>query len=351
MKKYLIQTGPGIGDMIQFFSMARAIKEQEPDARVDFLMRGTKKLYELDLQLLECQHYADHIYWYASNTPLHNIKLIIQLYRVGYDYGFVRVETVTGSKSLWVYRIMRLVNCKTIVGTGYQSVDILVTEPKVCHYLESNALLLQAVGIKPRLNAISLDTQKLDQQWMKSFAVIPKIRMIGLSTGTNPMEWKEKGKITIYDVKSWPYDRWLKLAVRLGNRGFMVILIGGIKERNEMKTQNINIPNNNFILNTIGYTSIKQSLAIISQCSLMVGAEGGMMHSASALGIPTLTIIGGSDKLRWNPGGADNPTIDLNIPCAPCFATRRAAFCKKHRCLEDITVDMVEEKICKLMLL
>ena len=43
--KYIIHTGPGIGDIIQFLSMARAIKENDPDARVDLLMRGSDKVF------------------------------------------------------------------------------------------------------------------------------------------------------------------------------------------------------------------------------------------------------------------------------------------------------------------
>ena len=53
--KYIIHTGPGIGDIIQFLSMARAIKENDPDARVDLLMRGSDKVLRLNNQILECQ--------------------------------------------------------------------------------------------------------------------------------------------------------------------------------------------------------------------------------------------------------------------------------------------------------
>ena len=56
--KYIIHTGPGIGDIIQFLSMARAIKENDPDARVDLLMRGSDKVLRLNNQILECQKYA-----------------------------------------------------------------------------------------------------------------------------------------------------------------------------------------------------------------------------------------------------------------------------------------------------
>ena len=74
--------------------------------------------------------------------------------------------------------------------------------------------------------------------------------------------------------------------------------------------------------------------------------EGGMMHCAAGMGIKTLTIMGGSDYLQWRP--ANGEIINLNYECAPCYATRRAIECGYHKCLENISVSMVLEKILSL---
>lgn len=347
MHKYIIHTGPGIGDMMQFFSMARAIKEQEPDARVDFLMRGSKSFYTIDSELFECQDYADNLYWYASNAIMHNIRLIFQLIFNRYDYGFVRIGKITGSTSLWPYYIMRYSGCKIIVGYGTDKLDVIIPIPERIHYLKRNAMMLNAVGIKPRLNADSINITKLDNAFVKSLPIHKKKKIIALSVGTNSMKWSEKGKVTIYDVKSWDYGCWAELAEKLVTSGFFVIFLGGPKEQEEIKMKGLVLPSSSNIINLIGKTTIKQSLAVLSLCNLVVGAEGGMMHSASALGKKTLTIIGGSDYKCWNPGGEDSPIVRVECDNYPCFGTRKAAICQKHSCLDYITTDMVFNEIVK----
>lgn len=349
MHKYIIHTGPGIGDMMQFFSMARAIKKQNPDARVDFLMRGCKSFYKIDSELFECQDYADNLYWYASNAIIHNIKLIFQLVFNCYDYGFVRIGKITGSTSLWPYYIMRYSGCKTIVGYGTNKLDIVIPIPERTHYLKRNAMMLNAIGIKPYLNAKSLNVTKLDNTFVNSLPINKKKKIIALSVGTNSMIWKENGKVIVYDVKSWEYIRWIELAEKLVKAGFFVIIMGGPKEREEIKNKNVVLPSSSNIINLIGETTIKQSLAVLSRCHLVVGAEGGMMHSASALGIQTLTIIGGSDYKCWNPGGEDSPIVRIECDNYPCFGTRKAIECKKHFCLSKITVNNVFSHISRLI--
>lgn len=350
MHKYIIHTGPGIGDMMQFFSMARAIKEQEPEARVDFLMRGNKSFYAIDSELLECQDYADNIYWYASNAIIHNIKLIFQFIFNRYDYGFVRIGKITGSTSLWPYYIMRYSGCKKIVGYGTDKLDVVIPIPERIHYLKRNAMMLNAIGIKPRLNAESLNVMKLDNAFANSLPIHENKKIIVLSVGTNPMKWSEKGKVVTYDVKSWSYECWAELAEKLVTAGFFVIFLGGPKERREIELKKIVLPSSPYIINLIGKTTIKQSLAVLCRCNLVVGAEGGMMHSASALGKKTLTIIGGSDYKCWNPGGEDSPIVRVECDCYPCFGTRKAIECNKHFCLSRITVNDVFSYIFRLMI-
>lgn len=345
----LIHTGPGIGDIIQFLSMARAIKEQFPDAVVDFIMRGSPRISELNQQLLDCQSYADHLYWYAAKEIRHNLKLIAHLQEKQYDFGIVRVGNSGKGRSLWIYRIMRWSHCKMIVGYGTSKVDIQVDVPEHAHYLERNARLLAAIGVKARDNALVIEKNKLDFDWLKSLPMDEKAKVIGLSLGTNPMSWTENGKSIVYDVKSWPLERWAELAAALIEEGYFVVLIGGEKERREIKEQNIAFPANAQILDLVGKTTIKQSLTIIARCDLMVGAEGGMMHCASAVGTKTLTIFGGSDYRMWNPGGTDSPAIYSDLDCYPCFCTSRGAHCKDKKCLYGISTSSIMDRVLEIM--
>lgn len=345
MKKYLIHVGPGIGDIMQALPMARDIKTQEPDSRVDFIMRGTPNAYRIDSQILKCQRFADNLYWYSLNTILHDIYLLFQLLSVHrYDIGIVRVGSVTGSRSLWLYRIMRVIGCRKIIGSGYDKVDVFV-DAKDLHYLEFHGELLKAAGITPNLNSITLNLNSFKCSIFDKLSLHSEKPIIGLSVGTNPCKWVEDGTTFYYDVKSWQLSNWMELAEKIAKKGFVVFLFGGTKEKEDIERQNIVIPQNDNIYVFIGKTNIIESLSLVGRCNLMVGSEGGLMHSAAAFGVKTLTIFGGTDPKKWNPGGSDNSIVYMNYSCSPCFITSRAAHCPNHKCLNDITVSMVEEKI------
>jgi ADP-heptose:LPS heptosyltransferase len=240
---------------------------------------------------------------------------------------------------------MRFVACEKIVGYGTDKVDIKVEIPARTHYLKRNAMLLEAIGIRGRCNALSINKSKLDNEWLISLHIPNDVKVIGLSLGTNPMRWKAKGVDITYDVKSWPLERWVAVANELIAEGYFVVMIGGPKEREEIKQKDLNFPNDKHLIDLVGSTTIKQSLTIINRCSLIVGSEGGMLHCASALGVKTLTIFGGSDYKMWNPGGDYSPMISKDYDCSPCFFTSKAAYCDYHKCLLDISVNDVIKKI------
>ncbi len=347
IRNFLIHTGAGIGDMVQKLPMARAIKEAYPDSNVDFLMNGTASRWELVNNVIECQHYVRNLYRYDVRDKFHCAKTLLRLILNRYDYGFVRdaglaVHSVV--PSLWVFRIMRWSMCKNIVGFLREHVDVYVDVPDRAHYLERDRLTLKAIGIERELNANTLDVSLTDKSILSS--VSTERRIIGLSVGTNLYRWSENGRTIAYDVKSWAYDKWVTLSEELVNNGYAVILLGGQKEAEELQEQGIRIPESEHIINFIGKATLKQSLALLSICTLVVGSEGGMMHCAAGMGKRTLTIMGGSDYKQWRPAGGE--IVNLNLECSPCFSTKRAADCKYHKCLEGISVDMVLEKILSM---
>jgi ADP-heptose:LPS heptosyltransferase len=346
---FLIQSGIGIGDTIQLLPMAKNIKKAFPDAKVDFIFAGNEKSYAINKQIIALQSYVNNIYWYSKHTIFHDLRLLLELRKNKYDIGFLRVENTTGSRSLWQYRIMRWCNCKEIIGCDYEKVDKEVKIPPNTHYLKRDALMLKAAGISAVNDVKTIDVSKLDHSWFKKIGISSDRQIISLSMGTNSVKWTENGKTSYFDVKSWPYDKWIELALRLSDLGYAVFLIGGPKEKIELQQKKISIPEKRNIYNFIGSTTIQQSLTLLNYSVLAVGAEGGMMHCASALGIPTLTIFGGSNPKCYNPGGENSEIISLNLECSPCFLTPRMVQCNNHKCLNDISVEIVLDKIKSIL--
>ena len=347
MKRFLIHTGSGIGDMAQKLPMARALKEEYPDAQIDFLMKGWSLSWQVNNNIIECQHYVRNLYWYNGENKIHCAKLLFRLMLNHYDYAFVRDAGMLANKaapSLWGFRIMHWSGCRNVVGFFREHVDTYVEVPDRAHYLERDRLTLKAIGINRELKAETIDASLTDKSILAGLDLSRKI--IALSVGANKYSVIHNGTRIRYDVKSWAYDKWIMLAGELVKHGHDVILLGGRKESDELKELNINIPESEHIMNFIGRTTLKQSLALLSVCSLVAGAEGGMMHCAAGLGKRTLTVFGGSDYLQWRP--ANGEIVNLYYDCAPCFGTLRAAECKYHKCLENISVEMVLNKILSM---
>ena len=347
---FLIHTGPGIGDILQKLPMASAIKEQYPDSNIDFIICGSPKNYEIDMQILECQKYVRNLYWYRFDYKFQCAKVLLQLRKNHYDFGFVKdggMMTVSAKPSFWIFRIMRWGGVKKIVGFIRDYVDIYADVPEFANFIERDRLTLNAAGINAPMKLKTIDESKADFNFENCEKLRGK-KIIAFSVGTNPCPWKnDDGTTIMYDVKSWSYKKWRELALRLAEKNIDVALIGGKQEQKAMSEKNITIPENPHIFNFVGKTSIKQSLALLSLCSLVVGSEGGMIHCASGLGIKTLIIFGGTDYRIWTPPQGEY--ISLNLDCSPCYTTKRAAECKYHRCLEEIDVETVFNRIVNMI--
>jgi ADP-heptose:LPS heptosyltransferase len=59
----------------------------------------------------------------------------------------------------------------------------------------------------------------------------------------------------------------------------------------------------------IGTSTIKEVGALQQKCQLFVTVDGAPNHLSAALGIPTLTLFGGSDPIVWGPWGTRNRAI------------------------------------------
>ncbi len=348
---FLLHTASGIGDIMQKLPMASAIKAQYPDANIDLLMVGPPSVLGINQQILDCQHYVRNIYWYINTHKLHFIKLLLQLRLHHYDLGItVNRGTVTEGKkpSVWVFRLMRWGGVKKIAGLVRDQVDIFADVPEFAHYIERDRLTLNAAGITAPMDTVTIDKSTIDFGFENYDKLKQAKKIVAFSVGTNVYPWAKDGRTIMYDVKSWAYERWMELAVKLSGQGYDVVLLGGRKEQREIAEGNYHVPEGEHIFNFIGRTTLKQSLALLSMCSLVVGAEGGMMHCASGLGVKTLTIFGGSDHRIWTPVGGE--IIRLHPECAPCFSTVRAVECTYHKCLEDVTVDIVLDRITSMNL-
>ena len=95
-----------------------------------------------------------------------------------------------------------------------------------------------------------------------------------------------------------------------------------------------------------GRTSIRELMALISRCKLVITNDSGPMHMSAALGIPVIAIFGSTDPELSGPIGKGHVIIKKDVSCSPCFLRTCPTDLK---CMEMISVDDVLKGIEKVL--
>jgi heptosyltransferase II len=146
--------------------------------------------------------------------------------------------------------------------------------------------------------------------------------------------------------KQWSLNNFSKLASKINQVGFPIVVIGSDKERmsGEMITNGIEA------LNLAGKTSLLETAAVIEKSSLLVSGDSGVLHIAAGLGCPTVSLFGPSNANKWAPRGKHHITISRNLSCSPCSKFGNIPNCRINaRCMAEITVEEVLGAVEKLL--
>jgi heptosyltransferase-2 len=85
--------------------------------------------------------------------------------------------------------------------------------------------------------------------------------------------------------------------------------------------------------NLAGELSLKQAVTVISRCSLFIGNDSGLMHVASALGIPLVILFGPTEPELTAPRSGKVAVLRRPADCAPCKYRECPT---DHRCMTGI---------------
>lgn len=142
-----------------------------------------------------------------------------------------------------------------------------------------------------------------------------------------------------YPSQRWPAERFGALirSILKHNKAKIILLGSGDEENMVQEVQKVA---GKGVQNFSGLT-LRELMALLSRCDLLVCNNSGPLHIASALKIRTVSMIGPTVTPLWLPYGKHNVVIHNNLSCSPC----NRAVCKDHECMESITVDEVFEAV------
>lgn len=89
-----------------------------------------------------------------------------------------------------------------------------------------------------------------------------------------------------------------------------------------------------------GRTSIRELMAILTRCHLLLTNDTGPMHVAAALDVPIVSVFGPTDPSTTAPYGLPGSVVRQPVDCSPCLKRECPL---DHRCMTSLSVEHVVE--------
>jgi lipopolysaccharide heptosyltransferase I len=147
---------------------------------------------------------------------------------------------------------------------------------------------------------------------------------------------------TMWETKQWTPEGFAGVARRLNEAGFAPILVGTKNERDLGGRIERQAPGS---IDLTGKTSLADVVALIRQAAVVVTNDSGAMHIAAALGRPAVSIFGPTNPVQVGPYGQADSVVRLSIACSPCNYRRLRQCPHEHRCMRELTVEMVMDRV------
>jgi hypothetical protein len=139
---------------------------------------------------------------------------------------------------------------------------------------------------------------------------------------------------TMAAVKRWPHFAALARVLRLYTGG-TVICVGSRDE----------LPVISQAVDYAGQLSIVDTAAVLKRLDVFITVDTCLMHCADALGIPSITLWGGTLVSKNGPTSPRAAVLRAGIECQPCQYTPRFLQCKAEHCLRALSVGEVMRSV------
>ena len=192
------------------------------------------------------------------------------------------------------------------------------------HFVDTALDLLAQIGCpaadrQPRI-FLSADERDRAEVWLKERGL-----------GADPILGVHPG--AHYETQRWPLEYYTALARLIREKGDMDVIVFGMpKEINDLKFIG---EGNEDRVHLFAVSDLRNFLALLARCRLLVCNNSGPLHCATALGIPTVSFMGPTDRDRWYPIGDDHIVLRRDdLPCIGCG--RGSCPIKTHECMRSI---------------
>lgn len=147
-------------------------------------------------------------------------------------------------------------------------------------------------------------------------------------------------------AKRWPVEKFSAAAKQIQQPTNCVwILFGGKSDATITNQIESAIGQQPSVINLAGQTSLRELMALLKLCRVLLTNDTGPMHVAAALGTPVVVPFGSTSPELTGPGlpgEARHRLLKSAAPCAPCFLRECPI---DFRCMNGISVERVVQAV------
>jgi heptosyltransferase-2 len=210
--------------------------------------------------------------------------------------------------------------------------------PDSAHQIHEYLHLVAALGANPEPIAPQLTVTPEEIEAAK--------KKFGLAEITQPVFGLNPGA-EYGPAKRWPVERFIAAAREIQQRTNCIWLIFGGKNDAPLANQIASaLHASRFTLHDLSTkTSLRELMALLKLCHVLLTNDSGPMHVAAALGTPVVVPFGSTSPELTGPGlpgDSQHCLLKSDAPCSPCFLRECPI---DFRCMNGISVERVVEAV------
>jgi heptosyltransferase II len=329
VSRVIIRATNWVGDAVMSEPALSAVREAFPDAEVTWLARpGIAELFRghpaID-RMVVYEHRGRHAglsgkWTLASELRRHAFDLAI-LFQNAFEAAALALLAGVPRRYGYATDGRRLLLTHSVGVPERTSL-----RHQTSYYLD----LLRPLGVvrpveAPRLFVTAEEQDHMDRRLVES-SLAPTDDFLGLNPGS-----------TYGTAKRWLPERFARTADRLAvDFGLRVVILGAPGEEALGRSIADAMESKPIVLS--GQTSMRELMAVIKRCRLLVTNDTGPMHIAAAFGVPVVAVFGPTDWRTTAPFGDLHRIVRQPVDCSPCLLRECPI---DHRCMNGVSVDDV----------
>jgi heptosyltransferase-2 len=336
-EKVLIRGVNWIGDAVMTLPALSAIRKGMPENELSLLVKPSVSA------VYQNSPYIDEILLYGDNYSgiLGKLRLSRDIKHKNFSQVLLLQNAFDAAFISYLARIPKR--------TGYSrdGRGFLLTHPvpysgedKRMHHIYYFLELVRRAGIavdKPDDPWIRLTLQ--ERLWAREALKDLQRPVVGINPGA-----------AYGTAKQWFADRFASVARSvIEELGGSIVVFGNDREAvvaDKILKISGHSPGEN-IFSMAGKTSVRELIALISECDVLVTNDSGPMHLGYAVKTPLVAIFGSTEPTLTGPVGTGNIVLRKKVDCSPCFDRHCS---ERHiKCMDEITSEEVFKSVSELI--